>query len=310
MYNKCKFSAWDKPAMKVTSLFDRKILTMNMIKKIMRAVVVALILIALSNIAVARDYLLLQTTSSVEDSGLLRYILPKFTKETGIKVKAVSLGSGLALAAAARGEADVAITHSPKLEKEYESKGLFSNRQRLFWNDFIVVGPPALAPQFAKSKNVEEAFKAIEKNKILFFSRGDNSGTYNKELEIWSKVGLDPKKFDSAWYKLLGQPMGKTLQSAIAVNAVTLSDLATFSKSNVRDYVILFKSRAIDDKTPDKLLKNDYSIILISSKKFPQLEHEKAQKFFDWMYNKDQTAPGQTLARAYRIKGKQVFFQY
>ncbi|MDI9314451.1 MAG: substrate-binding domain-containing protein [Hydrotalea sp.] len=260
--------------------------------------------------AQARDYLLLQTTSSVQDSGLLDFLLPQFTKDTGIKVHAVSLGSGVALASAARGEADIAITHSPKLEKQYEEQGYFSKRKKLFWNDFIIVGPPFVADKFLSVKTAPAAFKLIAKNKFLFFSRADKSGTHSKELEIWDKANLNPKTFDKSWYKELGQPMGKTLQSAIAVNAIALCDLATFAKSNVKDYVVLFKKKDLGHEKPDSLLKNDYSIILIDKNKFPNLEHEKAKAFFEWMYNKDGTGRGQTLATQYRINDKQVFFKY
>ncbi|MGI9461487.1 MAG: substrate-binding domain-containing protein [Alphaproteobacteria bacterium] len=283
---------------------------LSLVIKTIQVIFLSHLIFASPVLASSRDYLLLQTTSSLEDSGLLAYILPQFTKETGIKVKAVSLGSGLALAAAARGEADIAITHSPKLEKQYEDKGFFSKRKQLFWNDFIVVGPPHLTTTFNKSKNVKAVFRHIAKQQLLFFSRGDNSGTHNKEIEIWQKINKQPKKFKKSWYKELGQPMGKTLQSAIAVNAITLCDRATFLKSNHRDYVILFKDLSVNNNKPNKILKNNYSIILINDKKFLNINSIRAKKFFDWMYQKNNTGRGQILASNYRINNQQVFFQY
>ncbi|MCX8516025.1 MAG: substrate-binding domain-containing protein [Alphaproteobacteria bacterium] len=267
-------------------------------RKIILSLLASLLLLMAPLQADARDYLLLQTTTSVDDSGLLAFILTAFTKDTGIKVKAVSLGSGLALAAAARGEADALITHSPALEKEYQAKGLFSKREKLFWNEFVVVGPPTLQDQFTKFKNGQQAFGYIAKKKLLFFSRGDNSGTHNKERDIWKKAKLDSNKFDHTWYKETGQGMGKTLQSAIAVNAITMSDIATFAKSDVKNYVVLFRN--------DNMLRNDYSIITMNKEKFPNLDHEKAAKFFMWMLS----PRGQAIAMDYKINGKQMFFSY
>lgn len=168
---------------------------------------------------------ILATTTSTQDSGLLDVLVPLFEKKTGYKVKTIAVGTGQSLALGDRGEADVVLVHAPKLELEYLAKGNLINRRLVMHNDFILVGPKTDPAGIKSEKKAPEAFKKISGHRGPFVSRGDNSGTHNKEKSLWQAAGITPK---GTWYIETGQGMGATLTIASEKGAYTLTDRATY----------------------------------------------------------------------------------
>lgn len=170
--------------------------------------------------------LILSTTTSTQDSGLLDVLIPLFEKKTGYQVKPIAVGTGQALAMGEKGDADVMLVHAPKSEMELVDKGAAINRQLVMHNDFIIVGPASDPAGIKNAKDSVEAFRAIAEKQAVFISRGDDSGTNKKELEIWKKAGLE--KPEGKWYQSTGQGMGATLDVASEKAAYTLADRATY----------------------------------------------------------------------------------
>ncbi len=168
---------------------------------------------------------ILSTTTSTQDSGLLDVLVPLFEKKSGYSVKTVSVGTGQALELAAKGEADVALVHAPSLEKKYVADGKLLNRRLVMYNDFILLGPANDPAQIKSTKSSAEAMKRIAASANRFVSRGDNSGTHNLEKSLWKQAGIDPK---GAWYIESGQGMGATLGIANDRNGYTITDRATY----------------------------------------------------------------------------------
>src|SRR5882672_3258645 len=168
---------------------------------------------------------ILATTTSTQDSGLLDVLVPLFEKQTGYSVKTISVGTGQALALAAKGDADVALVHAPSLEKQYVAEGKLLNRRLVMYNDFVIIGPKEDPAKARLAKNAVGAFKSIEQAKASFVSRGDNSGTHTLEKALWKSAGVEPK---GAWYIEAGQGMGATLGIANERNAYTITDRGTY----------------------------------------------------------------------------------
>jgi len=240
--------------------------------------------------------LILATTTSVENSGLLSHLLPHFEKKTGIKVKVVARGTGAAIEMGKRGDADAVFVHAKELELKAVKEGWFVNRKEVCYNDFIIVGPKNDPAKVKNSINVVTAFKKIAQAKVLFVSRGDNSGTHIKELKIWELAGINPK--GKSWYLEAGQGMEKTLFMANEKDAYTLTDRGTWLavRSRLKYLTLLFEG--------DPLLYNQYSVMAVNPKIHPHVNYESAIKFINWI-----TSPeGQKLIGEYRDKfGNQLF---
>ncbi len=193
----------------------------------MRRVWISCVLLGLlsATAAEAQRPVILATTTSTQDSGLLDVLVPLFEKKTGYTVKTIAVGTGQSLALGDRGEADVVLVHAPKLELEYLAKGNLINRQLVMHNDFILVGPPTDPARIKGVKSAAEALKKIAERGAKFVSRGDNSGTHNKERSLWKAAGITPK---GTWYIESGQGMGATLTIASEKGAYTLTDRATY----------------------------------------------------------------------------------
>lgn len=219
----------------------------------------------------------LTTTTSVNDSGLLEFLRPYILEEANIALEIVSLGSGAALEAGKRGDADVLLVHSPATEKTFVDEGYGIKRSTFMYNFFIIVGPSG-DPAQIKDLSAAEAFKKIESAKLPFISRGDNSGTHSKEKSLWKLAGLDAAvvSTDTSFYVSAGSGMGATLTMANEKQAYTLTDLATFlsMKSKLSLNVIVSES-------PD--LRNDYSIIVINPDKVSNVDVVAAKAFEEWM---------------------------
>jgi tungstate transport system substrate-binding protein len=216
---------------------------------------------------------ILSTTTSTQDSGLLDVLVPLFEKQTGYSVKTVSLGTGQALATAAKGDADVALVHAPSLEKKYVTDGKLLNRRLVMHNDFVIIGPKEDPAKIKSAKTALAALKLIEQSKSPFVSRGDNSGTHNLEKTWWKEAGIQPK---SDWYIEAGQGMGATLNIANERNAYTITDRGTLlALRNRVNLPILVEG--------DKRLLNIYSVMEVNPANGPRINVAGGKAFADFM---------------------------
>jgi len=223
---------------------------------------------------------ILSTTTSTQDSGLLDVLLPLFEKQTGYSVKTVSVGTGQALALAAKGDADVALVHAPSLEKQYVAEGKLLNRRLVMYNDFVIIGPREDPAKVRSSKSASGALKAIEQAKVSFVSRGDNSGTHILEKSLWKAAGIEPK---GSWYMEARQGMGATLGIANERNAYTLTDRGTYlalrnSVSPLRNRISL---RILIEG--DRALLNIYSVVEVNPANGPRINSVGGKAFADFM---------------------------
>jgi tungstate transport system substrate-binding protein len=216
---------------------------------------------------------ILSTTTSTQDSGLLDVLVPMFEKQTGYSVKTISVGTGQSLALAARGEADVSLVHAPPLEKKYVAEGKMLNRRLVMYNDFVIIGP---AEDPAKIKGVAKATDALKKiaeSQSRFVSRGDKSGTHSLELALWKAAGIEPK---GGWYIESGQGMGQTLGIANERGAYTMTDRATFLAFQQR-----IKLPILVEK--DRPLLNIYSVMEVNPANGPRVNPAGGKAFADFM---------------------------
>jgi tungstate transport system substrate-binding protein len=219
--------------------------------------------------------LILATTTSVQDSGLLDFLIPKFENQYNIKVQAVAVGTGEAITMGQRGDADVLLVHNKTKELELMNAGYGSRRQEICYNDFLLVGPPS-DPAQAKGLDVYEALTKIAHTKgAIFVSRGDQSGTHIKELALWGKISLTPTQAEMN-YLSSGQGMGETLRISSEKGGYTLTDRSTWlaQKGTLNLEVI---------SQGNKDLLNTYSVILINEQKFPKIHSKEAQLFYSWI---------------------------
>ncbi len=226
----------------------------------------------------AQKNVIMATTTSTQDSGLLDVLLPIFEKKTGYFVKTISVGSGQAMAMGAKGEADVLLVHSPAAEKKFMADGNGVERRLVMHNDYIIVGPPADPAKIKGMKKASEAFKKIAATGSIFMSRGDNSGTNAKEKDIWKASGV---KFEGEkWYQQTGLGMGQTLAVAAEKKTYTLADRGT--------YLALQKRLGLDILVEgDGILLNIYHVIEVNPKKWPKANFAGAKAFGDFMVSKE-----------------------
>jgi tungstate transport system substrate-binding protein len=216
---------------------------------------------------------ILSTTTSTQDSGLLDVLVPLFEKQTGYSVKTVSVGTGQALAMAAKGDADVALVHAPSLEKKYVADGKLLNRRLVMYNDFVIIGPKDDPAKIKTAKTALAALKLIEQSKSPFVSRGDNSGTHNLEKTLWKEARSQPK---GDWYIEAGQGMGATLNIANERNAYTIADRGTYlALRNRVTLPILVEG--------DKVLLNIYSVMEVNSANGPRVNALGGKAFADFI---------------------------
>jgi tungstate transport system substrate-binding protein len=231
---------------------------------------------------------ILSTTTSTQDSGLLDILIPLFEKQTGYSVKTVSVGTGQALALAAKGDADVALVHAPSLEKQFVSEGKLHNRRLVMYNDFVIIGPREDPAKVRSSKSAAGALKAIEQAKASFVSRGDNSGTHTLEKSLWKSAGIEPK---GAWYIEAGQGMGATLGIANERNAYTITDRGTYLALGKRvSLPILIEG--------DRALLNIYSVMEVNPTNGPRINSAGGKAFADFMV----AAQTQNVIRSFGVE--------
>ena len=246
-----------------------------------------------SGSAAAPETIVLASTTSVENSGLLAHILPAFTQKTGITVHVVAQGTGQALATAAHGDADLVLVHDPDAEAAFMAAGHGASRQEIAWNDFIIVGPGADPAHIAGGRDVLAAFRAIALAKAPFVSRGDKSGTDALEKRLWKAVGIAPA---GTWYRDIGGGMGAALNAAAAMDAYTVSDRGTWlSFAHKADLRILLEG--------DPKLLNRYDVILLNPQTHPQAKQAPAHAFAAWLAS----AEGQAAIGGYMMAGQRLF---
>ena len=249
--------------------------------------------------AVAQEKsIVVSSTTSTEQSGLFKHILPIFEKKTGIKVRVVAQGTGQALDMGRRGDADVLFVHDRVAELKFVADGFGVERREVMYNDFVVVGPAADPAKIKGSKDTVAAFKTIGAAKAPFASRGDKSGTHAAELRFWKEAGIDPAAAGKgSWYRETGSGMGPTLNTAAAMNAYALTDRGTWlSFKNRQSLVIVVEG--------DQKLFNQYGVMLVNPAKHPHVKKELGMAFVDWV-----TSPeGQAAIAGYKIGGEQLFF--
>ena len=246
-----------------------------------------------------RGKIWLQTTTSVENSGLMDYLLPRFTQETGIAVKLIALGTGQALENARRGDADVVITHAVALEKEFIREGYADARNIFMTNDFVLVGPISDPAKIGDCQgSMRQALSKILDNGGVFLSRGDNSGTHVRELSLWHEYAINPFEFPKS-YKETGAGMGATLMIANEIEAYTIADRGTFYYYHHKNGM-----KIICVNQPP--LYNYYAVMVVNRDKIPSVNEADAQVFAQWL----QTEVTQGLIDAYRIQGNKLFHSY
>ena len=241
-------------------------------------------------------FITVASTTSTEQSGLFKYLLPIFTKKTGIEVRVVAQGTGQALQTASRGDADVALVHDTASEKKFVEDGFGVKRYPVMYNDFIIVGPAADPAKIKGTKDAPAALAKIAAAQSIFVSRGDDSGTHKAELRLWKMAGKDVPK-GQTWYRETGSGMGPTLNTAAGLPGYALSDRGTWlAFQNKQDLTVLVEG--------DKRLFNQYGVILVNPKKFPHVKAEWGQAFIDWLISPE----GQQAIADYKIGGEQLFF--
>jgi len=256
-----------------------------------------LILTLLPSTAQAQEkFIIVQSTTSTQNSGLFDYILPKFTAKTGIEVRVVAVGTGQAIKNAKNGDGDVLLVHAKPAEEKFVAQGWGVRRFDVMYNDFIIVGPPNDPAGISGLKDAVVALKKIAATKSSFASRGDDSGTNKKEKRLWQAARINAEKDSGKWYRELGSGMGATLNTGVGMRAYVMSDRATWAKfANKGDYRIMVEG--------DARLFNQYGVILVSDKKHPRVKSQLGQRFIDWLVGRE----GQAAIGGYKLNGKQLF---
>ena len=237
------------------------------------------------------------STTSTQDSGLFEYLLPLFTKKTGITVKVVAQGTGQALDTGRRGDADVVFVHAKSAEEKFLAEGQGVKRFPVMYNDFVLIGPKSDPAGIKGMKDVGKAFQTIKDKQASFISRGDRSGTHIAELKLWKDAGIDIEKDKGPWYKSIGQGMGAALNTAGAGNGYVLSDRGTWIHfKNKGDLQILVEG--------DKRMFNQYGVMLVNPAKHPNVKKDLGQQFIDYLISPE----GQKDIANYKINGEQSFY--
>lgn len=264
----------------------------NLLKLISLSICLAVGFLACSK-PVKNKAITLATTTSTENSGLLDYLLPKFKAESGIEVRVIAVGTGKALRMAQDGDIDVLMVHAKPAEEAFVEAGYGVERIVLMYNDFIFVGPKNDPAGLGKLTDINEAMATIAYAESLFISRGDDSGTHKKEQRLWAQAEVMPSENN---YREAGQGMGKTLQIANELQAYTMIDRGTWLSYNDRvDLNIVFEGHSN--------LLNQYSVILISPERYPDLNPESAREFINWLISEQ----GQALIGDYKVQGQALF---
>jgi len=244
------------------------------------------------------NQLMMATTTSTDNTGLLDYLIPKFIEKTGIELKWTATGTGKALKMGENCDVDILMVHAPASEKKFVNNGFGTDRREIMYNDFVIIGP-AKDSAGIKGKSIKEALQLIKAKKGIFVSRGDNSGTHKKEISLWKSSNL-PVPEKEKWYIQTGQGMLATINVATERNGYSMSDRGTYIKyeANMKGnppLKILVEG--------DAVLLNQYSVIAINKKHCANARYDMARKFIEWITGKD----AQIMIKDFKLLGKQLF---
>lgn len=272
------------------------------IARVRRAVVPALAIVALLSVTAgawaqsAGRFIVVASTTSTEQSGLFRHLLPAFRQASGIDVRVVAVGTGQALDMGRRGDADVVFVHDRAAEEKFVAEGFAAARRDVMYNDFVLIGPKA-DPAGTRGKDIAAALKKLAPSRQAFISRGDKSGTHAAELRLWQAAGVDLASARPAGYRECGCGMGPALNMAASLGGYVLADRGTW---------LAFRNRADLDVLVegDRSLFNQYGVMVVSPAKHPHVKADLARQFADWVVS----PAGQRTIASYRIEGQQLFF--
>lgn len=256
-----------------------------------------LALLAASGATAEERFITVASTTSTEQSGLFRHLLPLFEKKTGIQVRVVAVGTGQALDIGRRGDADVVFVHDKAAEEKFVAEGHGVERREVMYNDFVLIGPRSDPAGAGGGKDIVAALKNIEAARAPFVSRGDKSGTHAAERRLWALAGIDIDRDKGPWYRECGCGMGPALNTAASMNAYLLSDRGTWlSFRNRGDLALLVEG--------DQRLFNQYGVILVNPARHPHVKRDWGQAFIDWLVSPE----GQQAIAQFKIAGEPLFF--
>ena len=242
------------------------------------------------------ETLVIQSTTSTRDSGLYKYLLPKYPNFNSIKIKVIAVGTGQAIKNAENCDGNILIVHDEKRELEFMAKGYGTKRHVLMYNDYILIGPKD-DTYVSKSTNIVEAFARIHDKQYKFISRSDSSGTHSAELDIWRQLSLNPKRYSGIWYLESGQGMGPSLNIAVALNGYIFSDRSSWIRfKNKRNHKIIYSNK--------NELKNKYGMILVNNQRCNTLNYKDSLMLYNWLSSED--AANHIIN--YRINNESVFY--
>ncbi|MEO1112117.1 MAG: substrate-binding domain-containing protein [Pseudomonadota bacterium] len=265
----------------------------------MRLALASLVLGAATVSAAVADekFIIVQSTTSTQNSGLFDHILPAFRDKTGIEVRVVAVGTGQAIRNAVNGDGDVLLVHSKPSEEKFVADGFGVSRADVMYNDFVIVGPASDPAGIKGSRDAVDALPKIAESETPFASRGDDSGTHKAELRLWDVAGIDAAAASGTWYRETGSGMGSTLNTAIGMDAYVMTDRATWiAFGNKANHEIMVEG--------DPRMFNQYGVILVNPKAHPHVKAEMGQAFIDWLVSNQ----GQAAIADYRVDGQQLFF--
>ena len=263
---------------------------------LLRALIPVFLLIGMATHASDRE-IIVQSTTSTKNSGLYDHILPMIEADTGIIARVVAVGTGAAIRNAMNCDADVLLVHSRDREDRFVADGFADRRYDIMYNDYVVIGPARDPADIDGLGDAARAFARIAETGSRFASRGDESGTHDREKAIWRRAGIDQEAASGTWYRSTGSGMGATINTAIGMAAYTLTDRATWTKfGNKADFTIL-----VEGNPP---LFNPYGAMLVSPEKCPSVNAGAGQTFIDWLVS----PKGQAAIASYTVDGEQLFF--
>lgn len=270
-----------------------------MVKWLRVTILAALMVLAgpLGSAMAGSHFIVLQSTTSTRNSGLLAAILPIFQAKTGIEVRVVAVGTGQAIKNAINGDGDVLMVHARAAEQEFVAQGWGVERFDLMFNDFLIIGPADDPAGVAGMSDVVAALSKIAASGAVFVSRGDDSGTHKAELRLWREAGVDVAAASGGWYRETGSGMGTTLNIGIQMGAYILTDRASWISFGAKaGHVALVEG--------DGRLFNQYGVILVNPARHPNVRAVSGQMFIDWLLGPE----GQAAIAAFRVDGQQLFF--
>jgi tungstate transport system substrate-binding protein len=267
------------------------------VKKVFKNIYLSVFAVLALSAEAQDKFITVASTTSTEQSGLFKHLLPVFEKKSGIQVRVVALGTGQALDIARRGDADVVFVHDKEAEDKFLAEGFAVKRFEVMYNDFVLVGPKSDPAKLASGNDILAAYKKIAESKAPFASRGDKSGTHAAELRLWKLAGVDPQAGRGSWYRETGSGMGPTLNTASAMNAYAFTDRGTWLAFRNRGELAILVAG-------DQRLFNQYGVMLVNPARHAHVKKELGQAFVDWVVSPE----GQQTIATYKIGGEQLFF--